>query len=315
MSYKVLLTEDIGEEGKSYLRSMGYEIKIASGRSEDILAKEVEDCDAILARTMKITKKVIGANQKLKVISRFGVGYDNIDVEEATRRGIQVTYCPGANKNTVAEYTMGLILALAKRLFLYDSELREGNFQIRRNLGMDLEGKVLGIVGAGSIGRLVGEKASRGFGMRIIGLSRHRISEEREGIEHTEDLEYLLKNSDFVSLHVPLTKETVRMIGKKELALMKPRAFLINTARGEVVDNDALVEALTQNKIAGAAVDVFEGEVPSRDNPLFKLNNVIVTPHTAALTEEAVRRMSIQSATGIDEVLTGKKPSWPVNFL
>lgn len=315
MGYKVLITEDIGEEGVNYLSERGYEIKVASGRNEDMLVREVEECEGIIARTSYITKKVIAAAPGLKVIARFGVGVDNIDVEEATRLGIQVTNCLGSNKNTVAEYTIGLILALAKNLFLYDSELKKGNFQIRKYLGFDLENRVLGIIGAGNIGRLVAEKAIRGFGMKVILLNRSKLSVEIEGVEQTQDMDYLLRNSDFVSLHVPLTDNTIKLINEKKLSLMKSTAFLINTARGEVVDNDALVQALLENRIAGAAIDVFEGEIPSKDNPLFKLNNVILTPHTAALTEEAVKRMSFQSAQSIDEVLSGKKPSWPVNLL
>lgn len=314
MSFKILITEDINKVGKDYLKKCEYEIKMASGISEEILIKEVEDCDAILVRMANITEKVIRAGAKLKVISKFGVGVDNIDVNTATKLNIQVTNSRESNKNTVAEYTLGLIIALAKNFFLYDRELRKGNFEIRNNFGMDLDGKVLGIVGAGSIGRLVALKASRGFGMKVIEFKRHIDgSETIEGIEITDNLDYVLENSDFVSLHVPLTESTGNMIGKRELSLMKPEAFLINTARGEVVDSNALLEALLQKRIAGAAVDVFEGEVPSKDNPLFKLDNVIVSPHTAAHTKEAMERMSLHPAIGIHEVLSGKEVSWPVN--
>ncbi|MFL0194120.1 hydroxyacid dehydrogenase [Clostridium sp. WILCCON 0269] len=313
MSYKVLITESIDEEGEEYLKKFGYEIKVPQHISEDILVKEVKDCDAILVRMANITEKVIRAGTKLKVISKFGVGVDNIDIETAGELGIQVTNSPESNKNTVAEYTLGLIIALAKRFFLYDRELRKGNFQVRKNFGMDLHGKILGIVGVGSIGKLVALKASKGFGMKVIGFKRHVDSKFLEDIEVTDNLDYVLKNSDFVSLHIPLTESTKKVIGERELSLMKQGAFLINTARGEVVDNHALVNALLSKKIAGAAVDVFEGEVPSKDNPLFKLENVIVTPHTAAHTAEAMKRMSLHPAIGIHEVLSGKKPSWPVN--
>lgn len=315
MSYKVLITEDIDKEGKEYLKKFGYEIKIAEGISEDILIKEVENCDAILVRMANITEKIIRAGVKLKVISKFGVGVDNIDVEAATKLGIQVTNSPESNKNTVAEYTIGLIIALAKDFFLYDKELRKENFKIRRELGIDLQGKVLGIIGVGSIGRLVASKASKGFEMKVIGFKRHIASKPMEDIEFTDNLDYLLENSDFVSLHVPLTESTRKIIGKRELSLMKPGAFLINTARGEVVDSDALVDALLNRRIAGAAVDVYEGEVPSKGNPLFKFENVIVTPHTAAHTREAMKRMSLHSAIGIHEVLSEKEPSWAVNMM
>ena len=314
MSYKVLITEDIDKEGKDYLKKFGYEIKLAEDITEETLIKEVKDCDAILVRMANITEKVMKAGAGLKVISKFGVGVDNIDIEAAAKFGIKVTNSPESNTNTVAEYTIGLIVSLAKKFFLYDRELRKGNFQIRESFGMDLQGKVLGIVGAGSIGRLVALKASMGFGMKVIEFKRN-INELKslQNIEITDNLDYVLKNSDFVSLHVPLTDATKKMIGRRELELMKSEAFLINTARGEVVDNDALVEAILSKQIAGAAVDVYEGEVPSVDNPIFNLENVIVTPHTAAHTEEAMKRMSLHPAIGIHEVLSGKEPSWPVN--
>lgn len=314
MNYKVLITEDIDREGKDYLKRFGYEVKMADDISEETLIKEVKDCDAILVRMAPITARVIAAGIKLKVISKFGVGVDNIDVKEATNRGIRITNSPESNTNTVAEYTMGLIISLAKKFFLYDRELRNGNFNIRERLGMDLSGKVLGIIGAGNIGKLVATKASNGFGMKIIEFRRHinRLNESA-GIESTDSLEYVLKNSDFISLHVPLTESTRNLIGEREFSIMKPGAFLINTARGEVVNNNALVDALLNNKIGGAAIDVYEGEIPSKDNPIFKLENVIVTPHAAAHTEEAMRRMSLHPAIGIHEVLSNKDVSWPVN--
>ncbi|MFT8312916.1 MAG: hydroxyacid dehydrogenase [Clostridium sp.] len=314
MDYKVLITEEIDDEGKDYLKKFGYEIKMAADISEKTIIEEVKDCDAILVRMANITSRVINAGEKLKVISKFGVGVDNIDVEAATRRGIRVTNSPESNTNTVAEYTIGLIISLAKKFFTYDRELRTGNFQIRENLGMDLKGKVLGIIGAGNIGRLVALKASVGFGMKIIEFKRNIADmESSEDIKVTNKLDYVLENSDFVSLHVPLNDATRKMIGKREFELMKSGAFLINTARGEVVDNEALIEALENKKIAGAAVDVYEGEVPSMENPIFNLDNVILTPHAAAHTVEAMKRMSLHPAIGIQEVLSGKEISWPVN--
>mgnify|MGYP000946276405 FL=1 len=316
MSYKILITESIEEEGVEYLKKFGYEIKSPKGTSEDVLIEEVKDCDAILVRMANITEKVIRAGKKLKVISRFGVGVNNVDIKTASELSIQITNAPESNRNTVAEYTMGLIIALAKKFFLYDRELRKGNFNIRDILGIDLEGKVLGIVGLGSIGKLLALKASKGFGMKVIGFKRH-IDEESKSLDYvelTDSLDYVLENSDFVSLTVPLTKATTRIIGKRELSLMKKDAFLINTARGEVVDNAALCNALLNKQIAGAATDVFDGEIPSKDNPIFKMENVIVTPHSAAHTIEAMKRMSVHAAIGIYEVLSGNKPSWPVNI-
>lgn len=316
MNYKILITESIEEEGVKYLKKFGYEIKMPRDTSEDVLIEEVKDCDAILVRMANITEKVIRAGKKLKVISRFGVGVNNVDIKTASELSIQITNAPESNKNTVAEYTMGLIVALAKKFFLYDRELRKGNFNIRDILGIDLAGKVLGIVGLGSIGKLLALKASKGFGIKVIGFKRH-IDEESKSLDYvelTDSLDYLLENSDFVSLNVPLTKATTRIIGKRELSLMKEGAFLINTARGEVVDDDALCNALLNKQIAGAATDVFDGEIPSKDNPIFKMENVIVTPHSAAHTIEAMKRMSVHAAIGIHEVLSGNKPSWLVNI-
>lgn len=316
MSYKVLLTEDINKAGKDFLIEQGYEIKICSDIKEETLIREVEGCDAILTRNGHITEKVMRAGKKLKVVSMHGVGVDVIDVEAATRLGIQVTNSPESNKNSVAEYTIGLLLSLSKIYRIYDKELRKGNFQIRQTFGMDLEGKVLGIIGMGNIGNLVAQKASQGFGMKVIGYKRNiKNVTAMENVELTEDMDYVLKNSDFVSLHIPLTDKTKKLIGKREIGLMKDGSFLINTARGEVVDTEALVEALTGNKLAGAAIDVFEGEVPSKDNPLLKLENVIVTPHTAAFTNETLKRMALHSTLGIHEVLMGEAPTWPVNTI
>lgn len=313
MSYKVLITEDIDDCGKEYLKKFGYEIKISDGVSEENLIKEVKDCDAMLVRMAPITERVIASGEKLKVISKFGVGMDNVDVKAAFKRGIKVTNSPESNKNTVAEYTMGLIIALAKKMFIYDRELRCGNFQIRRSFGNDISGKTLGIIGLGSIGELVAKKAYYGFQMNVIGFKRKIDGlKKEEYVELTDNLDYLLEKSDFVSLHVPLTDSTRKLIGKRELSLMKSGAYIINTARGGVVDSHELLNALSDKKIAGAAIDVFEGEEPAKDDPIFKLGNVIVTPHTAAHTVEALKRMSLHPAIGIHEVLSGKEPSWPV---
>ncbi|WP_338432241.1 hydroxyacid dehydrogenase [Clostridium tyrobutyricum] len=316
MSYKVLITEDIDVKGKNYLKEQGCEIKTIPDISEETLIKNIKDCDAVLTRNAIINEKVIKSAKKLKVISMHGVGVDIIDVDAATKYGIQVTNAPESNKNSVAEYTIGLIIALSKNLLTYDKELRKGNFQIRKVLGMDLEGKTLGVIGMGNIGTLVAKKASNGLNMKVIGFKRCiKNVVPMNNIELTSDIDYLLKNSDFVTLHVPLTDGTKKLLGKRELDLMRSNAFLINTARGEVVDNDALVDALSSKKIAGSAIDVFEGEIPTKDNPLLSLDNVIVSPHTAAFTTETIARMSLHSAMGIAEVLNGKEPTWPVNTI
>ena len=237
-----------------------------------------------------------------------------IDVDFTTKMGIKVVNASDSNKLSVAEYTIGLIIALAKNYFIYDSELRKGNFEIRNIKGMDLEGKTLGLIGFGKIGQLVAKKASLGLGMKIL-VYKRKVGNKKviDGIEFTEELNHVLKNADFLSLHIPYTKDTKKLIGKNEISLMKKEAFLINTARGEVIDNDALADVLECRKIAGAAIDVFENEIPTVDNKLFKLENVIVTPHAAAFSNEALQRMSYEAAIGVVEVLNEDKVTYLVN--
>lgn len=316
MRNKVLLTEEIDKAGKDFLLEHGYEIRMGSGIAEDTVAKEIRGCDAILTRNAVITERIMRASEKLKVISMHGVGVNNIDVAAATRLGIQVTNAAGSNSNSVAEYTIGLLIDLARNIPLYDRELRAGNWGIRRTLGLDVEGKTLGIVGMGSIGALVARKAAFGLGMNVLAFKRHVSDPAPMGhVRVTGDLEEVVRSADFLSLHVPFVPATKGLIGEREFSLMKQGAFLINTARGEVVDSKALYRALTGKKLAGAALDVFDGEIPDMDDPLLHLPNVIVTPHTAAFTGESVARMSLYSAMGVHEVLSGKKPSRPVNHV
>ena len=314
MSYKVLIPQDVAEIGKRYLTERGYEIKMGSGIGVEKLKKDVSDCHAILARTASYPADVLKAGTNLKVISRHGVGVDNIDVETATKLGIFVTNAPESNADSVAEHTTGLILAVAKNLVRCDRETRNGNFEIRYQLpGVDCKGKVLGLVGLGRVGKLVAGKARLGLGMEIIGYDPYISSDSVPGIEKVECVEEIFRRADFVSLHIPATEKTKGLVCKAHLELMKPAAFLINAARGGIVNEHDLVEVLRENRIAGAALDVFAEEPPQRDNPLFSLNNVVLTPHNAALTTECMDRMALHAAMGIDEVLSGKQPTWPVN--
>ena len=314
MPFKVLLPQDMDSSGKDLLIKNNIEIKMGTGIDEKILIREIEDCDGVITRTAIITENVIKASKKLKVIAKHGVGVDMIDADFATKMGIKVVNAGDSNKLSVAEYTIGLIIALAKNYFIYDSELRKENFEIRNIKGMDLEGKTLGLIGFGKIGQLVAKKASLGLGMKIL-VYKRTVGNKKviDGIEFTEELNHVLKNADFLSLHIPYTKDTKKLIGKNEISLMKKEAFLINTARGEVIDNDALADALECRKIAGAAIDVFENEIPTLDNKLFKLENVIVTPHAAAFSNEALQRMSYEAAMGVVEVLNEDKVTYLVN--
>lgn len=314
MAYKILIPQDVSEAGKRYLRDRGYEIKMGSGIFVQTLQDEVGDCHGILARTAHYPAAVLRAGTHLKVIGRHGVGVDNIDIEAATELGIYVTNAPESNAGSVAEHTIGLIIAAARHFVQCDAALRCGNFEIRNQLfGNDIEGKVLGLIGVGRVGRLVARKAARGLSMKVIGYDPFIDPALVPEVEFTESIENVLKNADFVSLHLPVNDKTKGLIDKIRLLKMKPSAYLINVARGGIVRENDLVEILSENRIAGAALDVFAEEPPSPSNPLLKLDNVTVTPHNAALTRECMDRMAVHAAQGIDEVLAGRTPTWPVN--
>jgi D-3-phosphoglycerate dehydrogenase len=315
MTYKVLLPQEVAQEGKNYLTQRGYEIKMGSGMTADAIAADVVDCDAILARTAPFPAKVLEAGQKLKVISRHGVGCDNIDVARATELGIWVTFAPESNADTVAEHTIGCIFALARNFIQLDRETRAGNFPIRDKLfGADLAGKVLGIVGLGKIGRRVARKASAGLDMKVIGYDPYLKPEQAAAIATpARSMEEVFRTADFVTLHIPGGASTRGIVGRKQFALMKPTAFFVNASRGDVVAEADLIEALRSGRMAGAAIDVYEKEPPAKDNPLMSMSNVLLTPHNASQTKECMVRMALHAAQGIDEVLSGKRPTWPVN--
>jgi D-3-phosphoglycerate dehydrogenase len=324
-TFKVLLTDKIDKAGIEILEKFA-DLKLASSLSEDVLVREAMDVDGIIVRVPAvITRKIIEHAKKLKVIGRFGVGYDNIDVKAATEHGVVVTYTPGANTLSVAEYTVALMFALAKYLFAADKALRERRWVMRLDYpGIELAGKTLGIIGLGEIGAEVA-RLSKAIGMNVIYWSRTRKIEKEEQLGITyiplgdEDLkkslrvpERLLKEADFISIHLALNEQTRGIIGEKEIAAMKTGAFLINTARGELVNEQALYDALKSKKLAGAGLDVFQKE-PPYESPLLTLDNVIVSPHVAALARDAVRRVSIWVAEDVRRVLHGEPPLYPVN--
>ena len=309
MAKKILIFQDITEPGKQFLRSRGYELVIGGA---DLIA-QASDCDAILARTMKYPRELIQKCPKLKVIARHGVGYDNIDVDACTQRGIYVCIAATANMLSVAEHTMALILECAKGMREVRKQFYAGNWDVRnRNLAFEVEGKTLGLLGCGRIGLLTAQRAALGFGMRVVAFDPY-ARELPEYVERIEEREELFRQSDFVSLHLPANDATRKAVGQHEIGLMKPTAFLINCARGEVLDEAALIQALSDKSIAGAALDVFDPEPPHRDSALFSLENCLLTPHSAAQTKEAADRMGLHAAQEIDRVLSGEKPLWPVN--
>ena len=272
---------------------------------EELLAR-IGDADALISGTEPVTARVIAAAPRLKVISKHGVGFDNVDLAAAGARGIVVAVCGGPATDSVADMAMALLLAVARRVPQADASVKQGRW--KRFVGPELRGKTLGIVGLGQIGKAVADRA-KGFGMRLVA---HDAREDRafaasSGVSCVT-LDELLATSDFVSLHAPVTHETRRMIGSERLRRMKRTAFLVNTARGELVDEDALYHALKDGVIAGAATDVFVHEPPGADHPLLTLDNFVATPHSAAQTPEGLRRMGEVCAENVLRVLRGEEP-------
>ncbi len=268
----------------------------------------IADAEAILLSTAyKMTRQVIESAKNLKVISRTGVGVDNVDVQAASERGILVLNTPLSNSISVAEHAVALMVALSKQLVRYDYELRSGNFAIRRtNKAVDMDGKTLGLIGCGRIGRFAAEKCRAAFGMQVIGYDPY--IERLDGITLYKDIKDVFRLADYISIHIPLTPETKGLVGEELLSLMKPTAFLVNTARGGIIDEAALAKKLADEAIAGAALDVFEQEPPGADSPLLTLRNAILTPHSAALTRECSERVATDAAEGLADYLAGREP-------
>lgn len=315
---KVTITRKIPGPAEDVLRSAGYEVMVSPKPrplSRDELKNFVVGSDAILSLlTDKITSEVMSAaGRNLKIVANFAVGFDNIDTAEAKKRGVAVTNTPGVLTESVAEHTFALILGVAKNIVEADKFMRAGGYQgwePELFIGTQLLGKTIGIVGAGRIGSYVA-KAAQGFQMKILyqDIRKNPEFEAQTGAQFV-DLPTLLSNSDVVTVHVPLLPETRHLIGEGQLSLMRPTALLINTSRGAVVDEEALVAALQSGKIAGAGLDVYENE-PQLTPGLTSLKNVILTPHTASATKEAREAMSKIAADNIIAVLSGKEPLTP----
>jgi len=288
---------------------------------KEILLEKVRDADALVSLlTDPIDKDVLSNARKLRIIAQYAVGFDNIDIEEATKRGIYVTNTPGVLTEAVADLTWALILSVTRRIVEADHYVRSGKWEESKTgwhpmmlLGTELRGKTLGIIGFGRIGQAVARRA-KCFGMKVIYYSRTRKpdAETEIGAKYV-DLETLLKESDIISIHVPLTKETELMIGEKELKMMKPGAYLINTARGRVIDEKALYKALKEKWIAGAALDVFWQEPLPKNNPLLELDNIVVAPHIGSATIETRSKMAEIVAENLIAFYEGKVPPNLVN--
>jgi len=314
--FKIFVTRKIPTAGIKLLKQKKYRVKISPYdrvlKKEEII-KMGKGSDALLCLlTDKIDDNVMeGLGSQLKIISNYAVGFDNIDLKAAKERNIMVTNTPEVLTETVVEHTIALLFAIARRIVEADKFTRAGKYKGWEPLlflGSNVVGKTLGIVGFGRIGGEITKRMSQGFGLKIIyyDVFRNKKAEKELGIKYVQ-FKNLLKTADFVSLHVPLLPQTRHLIGPKELKTMKRTAYLINTSRGPVVDEKALVKALKNNWIRGAALDVFEFE-PKLAFGLTKLNNIVLTPHIASATEETRSKMAELAAKNIIAVLSGKTP-------
>jgi len=311
---RILLPQPIEGEAMDLIKRAGYEIILSLDPKPETVKILMKGVQGIILRTgIRMTRELIGHANDLWVISRTGAGVDNVDVQAATEMGILVTCVPGANTKTVVEHTLTLILTLIKQIPLMDREVRRDNFGIRfRNLPRDLNGKTLGVVGLGRIGSELARVCHQAFGMRILAHDPYLTPEAKAAFKSWVelcDMERLFRESDVISLHIPFSLETQKLISARELGWMKPDAFLVNTSRGGVLDEEALIQSLREKRIAGAGLDVFAQEPLRKDSPLKELDNVILTPHTAALTRECVIRLAVEATQSAIDVLNGKKPS------
>jgi len=313
---KVLLPQRIHDSGMKILKGK-VEIIIAPDQLKETIKKLVKDVQAIILRTgARIDKDIITEGKNLLIISRTGAGVDNIDVQEATKRGILVCNLPGVNALSVAEHTVAFILSLAKRLKFMDDATRKGNWSARNSYeAIDLEGKILGLIGAGKIGSQVARICQNAFNMQVVAYDPFvgRGGELKDGIKFCDRIEEVFERADFVSIHVAGGPKTRNLITGQLLSKMKRDAYLINTSRGEVIDEKALIKTLTEGKIKGVALDVFTREPPSQDNPLLKMENVILSPHSASLTKECVIRLAEGACQAVIDVFSGRLPRYIFN--
>jgi D-3-phosphoglycerate dehydrogenase len=301
MGMKVLVTEkgQIHEDALGLLRDSGFSLEFTEpGR---LAEEKLGHCDVLFIRTYtKVDRNLLDRAGNLKAIIRAGVGLDNIDMEECRKRNVKVYHSPGSNSNAVASHTVALIFAVLRKIAKADRHVRDGKWNREEFLSHELDDRTIGIIGFGAIGRLVAKKLS-GFDVRFLAydpyLSREQVEEAEEArgrVKKIGDIHGLIRESDIMTIHVPLMPETRHLIGERELGMMKPHAILVNTSRGGVIDEKALVKCLKGERIYGAGLDVFEEE-PLKNSELMSLHNVVLTPHTASMTDRAQRNMSVQA--------------------
>ncbi|MBF0511423.1 MAG: phosphoglycerate dehydrogenase [Candidatus Omnitrophica bacterium] len=314
--FKILISDKLEKEGVAILTAdKRFTVDCKFGISPQELLSIIKDYDALIVRSgTQVTAEVIQAACKLKVIGRAGVGLDNVDLEAATKKGVVAMNTPMGNTTSTAEQTMSLILALARNIPQAVASLRSGKWERSKFTGVELNGKVLGIVGLGRIGSTVA-KMAKAFGMVILGYDPY-LSEEiaaKNGIK-LSCLNEIYKTADFITVHIPKTDETTGMIGEAQIALMKNTVRLINCARGGIIEESALIKALQEKRIAGAALDVYDVEPPDFQSPLFKLDNCVTSPHLGASTSEAQLNVAIEIAQAVKDALIGEGIRNAANF-
>lgn len=317
-AFRVLVTDYTWESTaceQAVLAEVDAELVVASTGDERELLTLVADADAILTCFARVSPEVVRAGARLKVIGRYGIGVDNIAVEEATRLGIPVTNVPAYCLDEVAEHVFGLIFCLARGIHRYDAAVRRGDWSLEVGRPvLRIAGRTLGVIGYGKIGRVVAQRA-RGLGMHVL-VHDPRPPTDADGSDTQVEFVSLLElagRADFVTLHVPASSQTEGFVDAEFLAAMRPDAFLINAARGAVVDQDALVQALSRADIAGAGLDVFVPERLSPEHPLLEFDNVVATPHVAFYSEQSVAELATLAAQNVAEILAGRRVASTVN--
>lgn len=314
MPPKVLISDELSPAAIAIFKQRGIDADVKTGLAKEELEKIIGSYDGLAIRSAtKVTERIIAAAPRLKVVGRAGIGVDNVDVKAATAKGIIVMNTPFGNSVTTAEHAISLMLALARQIPAADRSTQAGKWEKSKFLGVEVAAKTLGLIGAGNIGRIVADRAI-GLKMKVVAydpfLSPERASEI--GVEKVE-LPELIARADFITLHTPLTDKTRNIIGREALAAVKPGVRLVNCARGGLIDETALAEALKDGRVAGAALDVFETE-PAKENPLFGMENVICTPHLGASTSEAQENVALQVAEQMSDYLLTGAVTNAVNF-
>lgn len=311
---KVIIPQIVDPVAYEFLGERGYEVVIGDGWDSERIAEEIADADGVLARIEPYPAELLAHGKKLKVIGRHGIGTDNVDLDYCRAKGIAVAITKNCNNISVAELALSLLLACSKQLTRFDAGTKEGVWPLREQvISTVLTGKTLGIIGLGAIGQDLARMAYHGLNLKIVGYDR---SPEKKNLPDYitlfNDIESLLPHCDALSLHLPLTEETRYLINADSINMMRSGAILINTARGGVVEEAAVYEALQSGQLSAAGFDVFEEEPARADNPLFSLPNFIATPHIGGLSREARRAQSLGAAQAIDAVLSGGTPEYPV---